>query len=125
MARSNRSAEREVFWRGKFSEHQQSGLSVRQFCEREGLSQPSFYQWRRRLQGGDRQRSEITIGNELVPVTVLPADGTEAPIGHDARLEIVTPDGFRLRFDHDTPGDRVAMLLGAILRHQCEGAKSC
>ena len=28
---------------------QTGGLSVRQFCQQEGLSEPSFYSWRKRL----------------------------------------------------------------------------
>ena len=36
-------------WRGILDEHARSGVSIAQFCRERGVSQPSFYQWRRRL----------------------------------------------------------------------------
>ncbi len=41
--------ERERSWRELLERHAASGLSVRRFCGREGVSEPSFYQWRKRL----------------------------------------------------------------------------
>lgn len=40
---------REREWLDRFSRHIASGLSVKQFCERESISQWSFYQWRSRF----------------------------------------------------------------------------
>lgn len=37
------------FWRKRLARFERSGLTIRRFCEREGCSQPSFYQWRKRL----------------------------------------------------------------------------
>jgi putative transposase len=36
-------------WHTALKEFDESGLDVREFCEREGLGQASFYRWRRRL----------------------------------------------------------------------------
>jgi transposase-like protein len=36
-------------WRGWFAEFEQSGLTVRQFCERKGTTANTFYNWQRRL----------------------------------------------------------------------------
>jgi transposase-like protein len=44
------------------SRFEQSGLSVSQFCEGEGIGEASFYQWRRRLSSADagqRSRSQV------------------------------------------------------------------
>jgi hypothetical protein len=49
-----RSGEREAFWRGELSRQAASGLSVRRFCQERGLSEPSFYAWRRTLQERDQ-----------------------------------------------------------------------
>ena len=49
MANSKRSTEKEEFWRLAMREHQLSGLSIRAFCQREGLSEPSFYAWRKKI----------------------------------------------------------------------------
>jgi len=37
------------FWQMVLETRQSSGLSVRQFCKQEGLSEASFYAWRKRL----------------------------------------------------------------------------
>ena len=45
-----REPRKEQQWRHWLRLWQQSGLSVRAFCARHGLTQPSFYAWRRTLQ---------------------------------------------------------------------------
>lgn len=47
--------DQEQFWRMAIETWQASGLSVRQFCTDEGLSEPSFYSWRKKLTGGSVQ----------------------------------------------------------------------
>ena len=39
------------FWRLVLESYQQSGVSVKQFCTREGISPSSFYYWQKRLIG--------------------------------------------------------------------------
>ena len=51
MSKSRRSIEREEFWRLAIQEHRESGLSVRQFCQRKSLTETLFYSWRRRIEG--------------------------------------------------------------------------
>ena len=41
-------SEREVYWGGLIERQAQSGLSVAEFCQRQGLASPSFYVWRKR-----------------------------------------------------------------------------
>ena len=53
MARK-KSLEKEKHWREIFQRQASSGLSVRGFCAGEGMSEPSFYAWRKRL----RERSD-------------------------------------------------------------------
>ena len=40
-------ASKERFWRQLMRQWQCSGLTARAFCEEQGLSEPSFYGWRR------------------------------------------------------------------------------
>ncbi|MEY2341426.1 hypothetical protein AB4090_04865 [Acidithiobacillus sp. IBUN Pt1247-S3] len=42
-------SERAWGWQQRVRAQEESGLSVRQFCEQQGLSLPQFYYWRRRL----------------------------------------------------------------------------
>ncbi|HNR52453.1 MAG TPA: transposase, partial [Deltaproteobacteria bacterium] len=43
------STDRRQFWRRTVKRWTSSGLSVRQFCRKEGISEPSFYSWRKKL----------------------------------------------------------------------------
>lgn len=42
-------------WSGRLERFVNSGKSVAQFCQTEGVSQPSFYQWRKKLGLGNRK----------------------------------------------------------------------
>ncbi len=46
---SNTQTQQRQFWQMAVETWQTGGLSVRQFCKQEGLSEPSFYSWRKRL----------------------------------------------------------------------------
>ncbi|HIF33443.1 MAG TPA: hypothetical protein EYQ75_17715 [Planctomycetaceae bacterium] len=101
-------------------EHGQSKLTVRVFCQREGLSEPSFYSWRKKI----AKRDAAAV---FVPVELIDADnndGVQVESVLSDRLEILTPGGFALRFFHATNTNRLSELLGAILRIE-DGAVSC
>ena len=48
MTKMSRAA-RTRLWLDRLNRQVTSGLTVAQFCQRENISPPSFYQWRRRL----------------------------------------------------------------------------
>ncbi len=80
MGSGRRSAERESFWRLALEEYRVSGLSVRAFCSREGLSEPSFYSWRRKFQHRDAAASGSR--QNLVEVRVVERSTQNADAGH-------------------------------------------
>lgn len=43
------SEEKRAFWQMVVQMQEESGLSVRRFCEREGVGQASFFGWRRKF----------------------------------------------------------------------------
>jgi transposase-like protein len=69
-------------WRSRLRRFQSSGMSVMRFCEAEGVSAPSFYQWRKRLKTDERKQD---------PPTFLPVRLTQA-----AAIEIHLPNGARV-----------------------------
>ena len=59
MSKSKKSdTEQQQFWQMAIETFQSSGLSVRQFCKQEGLSEPGFYSWRRKLAKADEAKME-------------------------------------------------------------------
>jgi hypothetical protein len=79
---------RKRFWRRTIRNQQQSGLSVRDFCQREGLKDGAFRWWRQELQRRDeepsiaprRERAEATpafLPVRVVDLVPLPAKNDE------------------------------------------------
>src|ERR1700741_738784 len=87
-----REARRE-YWRQLIAEQQQSGVSVRRFCQQRRTSEHSFYQWRKRL-------SQLPVRFALVET------GHGAGI-HAEAVEVILTSGERLRI---TPGVDAATL---------------
>jgi len=74
-ADQRRNPNREAFWRQTLSDRLQSGLSIRAFCQREGLREPAYHYWRRELKKRD---AETTAAASFLPVEVqLPATPIE------------------------------------------------
>ena len=70
-------------WRLRLRRQARSGLSIGEFCEREGISTASFYAWRRRL---------------AAPPAVTPPD---PPLFVPIRLDDSPPDrGFEIELPH-------------------------
>jgi len=51
MSNQERVAERRKHWGELIARQQQSGKTVKAFCEENGVGGPSFYAWRKRLKG--------------------------------------------------------------------------
>lgn len=56
-------------WRERLERFDHSGLTIAEFCELEGYSTASFYQWRRKLRS-----LEIQMAPAFVPVDFDPKD---------------------------------------------------
>ena len=121
----NRASEKESFWRLALEEFQGSGLSVRAFCRREGLSEPSFFSWRRTLQERDAAKRDAGCDRAgLIPVDVVePVDSSPGCEQAPAYLEVITPSGFTLRFHSDIEPRQLGVVLGVIA--DCHGAAPC
>ena len=92
-----KSAEKASRWREILRRQEKSGVSIRRFCAREGLSEPSFYTWRKRLRvpvengrppAVASRRQQPDDGSLFVPVKLL----DNAPA-----LEIIHPLGYRVQ----------------------------
>ena len=87
MSESNpeqKAASKSDQWRDRLAERERSGLSVKQFCKQQGLTEYSFYAWRKRLRSAGPVRfALVDRGAQQVP----------AEFG----LELVLANGDRLR----------------------------
>jgi len=79
-------AARAEYWSELIAEQKRSGVSVQRFCEDRGLTEQSFYVWRKRL------KKEAPMQFALVQTGSTGHAG-----GVDAGLEVVLRTGERLR----------------------------
>lgn len=62
---------REHLWRKRLARWEASGLKVREFCEREGLTTTAFAHWRKTLRARDARSAAADI-TTFVPVHITP-----------------------------------------------------
>jgi transposase-like protein len=82
------------FWQQFVAKQQQSGMSVRAFCQRHGTSECSFYHWRKRLAEQLPMKFALVETNRAAPAAV-------------AAVEVMLTSGERLRI---VPGIDAATL---------------
>jgi hypothetical protein len=109
-----RDSGKERFWRDHLKRWPNSGLTIRDYCARHRLSEPSFYGWRRTLsqRGLDAEAKAVEPAVTFVPVQVHPDLPVEAVV-----LELVLANGRLLRIppgiDLGQLRDVLAVLEGA------------
>lgn len=103
MAKLQRDAEKERRWREVLSRQTSSGLSVREFCKRERLTESQFYAWRRTIGERDGESSP-----SFVPVVV-----SDQPTS-DASIVIELVGGHVLKLPASTPAAWLAELVLAL-----------
>lgn len=96
--------ETETRWREILERQAGSSLSIRSFCAAEGIQEPSFYAWRKRLrlrmangartvrQAARREKAGDDNTRLFIPLKLLDAATT---------LEIVHPLGYRIHVTGD------------------------
>lgn len=112
--RNLQSDSKERFWRRMVRLWHGSGLSVRAFCARHELSEPTFYAWRRTV----RQRDAVarSSGPAFLPVQVtseVKAPPTTAGEATTA-LELVLHGGRRLHVGVGFDGPTLQRLLALL-----------
>ena len=96
MARK-RSSEKQSQWQDLVERQADSGLSVRAFCEQEGVSENSLYFWRRELPKRKRRKKQVARGR---PETTAAFDFVPVQVsGRSASMELVHPLGYQIRID--------------------------
>jgi hypothetical protein len=106
-------------WRDRLERFRSSQMSVAQFCQFEGVSQPSFYQWRRRLamERADGAAFGAVAGEARTRRSFAPVR-----LIVDANVVAWLPGGTRLEIPLDDAAARIA--LETIVRLDAERAAS-
>lgn len=94
---------RDEYWRERIAAQERSGLSVQQFCKEQGLNNPSFYYWRKRL----RQQTPVRFA--LVETAGGPQHNSS-----EHCLELALPTGERLRIGAGVDAALLRTVLAAL-----------
>ena len=104
---------------------EQSGLSVREFCDFQSLSEASFYAWRRELanrgvparRGEQKTPADAMPVGPFVPVRVV----ADEPVGCESVpvLEVQLPSGVQLRVPAGFARQTLADVLAALETGPC------
>ncbi len=105
MAKNQRDVAKEASWRQVLKRFATSGLSVREFCKREQLTESQFYAWRRTI--GERD-GESPSAPSFLPMVVSDKPTRESSIA----IELV--GGRMLRLPTSTPAVWLAELVLAL-----------
>ncbi|MCX7387433.1 MAG: hypothetical protein NTX48_12270 [Planctomycetales bacterium] len=92
-------------WAERIRRRRESGLTVAEFCEWEGMSVASFYNWQKKLRGTTSRRQSVALVTpegrsprslqkaSFLPVHVMQAAATASPA---TRIEIPLTNGVRV-----------------------------
>ena len=126
--RRKRSVEKEAYWRRHVERQAESGSSIRRYCGQHGLTEQSFYVWRRRLQNEGQETTGPRVAAErgltgrghvrrkvsersrsagLVAVDVIDAPRSNAV------LEMSVTDGITIRLREDVSVETLERVLRA------------
>jgi hypothetical protein len=108
-------------WRDRIRRFEHSELTVAEFCQREGCSVASFYQWRRRLADEPRGNQKNTfVPVELSPTALTMPGHNDSGEGVDLRIEL--PGGGLLRLAVDATDQQQCRLIKNVIRSLTEVA---
>ena len=104
---SKRSEQRRAYWREVLERQQKSGLSIRQFCREQQVSEASFHGWKRKLAAGvansvasakaggsPKQEGQTDQGAVFIPVRVSGSAGSLLELVHPRGHVLRVPAGF-------------------------------
>ena len=97
------------FWQMVLDIFKSSELSIRQFCKQEGLSEPSFYAWRKRLtqvDESDADKEAVCQPDPFIQVSL--------PTEQHGGLELVLSSGNTLRISSPADSQTLTTVLSAL-----------
>jgi len=136
--RGKRSQQKWDAWRRLIQQWRRSELTIRKFCQDHGVSEPSFYSWRRRIEAeaeavgavedqgpqSDRAfhgRPEALGESEAGFAEVRLTEAKEVGAAADAQaIELTLLTGERLRIGRDVEAQQIQRVMAAVREvHGC------
>lgn len=113
----------EAVWRERLARFRVGDLKVAEFCRREGVSNASFYRWRRRLERRNRRVRGVRRKGGKPPTADLPERFMPVNVAGLTEAEIELPNGIKIR----VPATNAEALRAAILagHDACQAVASC
>ena len=109
--------ERAELWRQRVETHQGSGLTLREFSEREGIAYYGLRFWRRKLAGGSIATSSPS---RLVPLKVAPAcSGWGQAVPATSSMEVRLKGDRRILVNGDFDEASLGRLIGVLEQLPC------
>lgn len=93
-------AETANLWTERLQRFEQAQMTVAQFCAAEGVSQPSFYTWKRKLRSTHDPKASAVA--KFVPVSFQATLDRPTPAANHASATIELPGGVRIRVEVPT-----------------------
>jgi transposase-like protein len=120
--------ERRQFWQELFAKRAALGLSVAQVCQEAGVSQATFYAWRKRLPSSSRTTAAIgsrrgltKAASPLVPVRIV-ADRTE---DHPRTMIVELPGAVCVQIPPGCDAATIQAVLQAVSSFGQGGPSTC
>jgi hypothetical protein len=92
-------------WAERIAAQQRSGMSVKQFCKESGVTEYSFYAWRKRLRK-----------NEPVRFALVDRGATRQERDSEVGLELILTTGEQLRIGAGVDGATLRTVVEALRR---------
>ncbi|WP_149496620.1 IS66 family insertion sequence element accessory protein TnpA [Roseiconus lacunae] len=109
-------------WRERIRRFEKSELTVADFCQLEGYSVASFYQWRRRFAEEDREDQPGVFMPVELPHAALQGHRLDEQVqAVDLRIEL--PGGAVLRLDAEASDRQQCRLIRNVVRSLSEVAQ--
>ena len=129
MSKREQRVEKEQYWRLVLDEFGASGLTVREFCKREGLREPSFYAWRKEIRRRDgdmtgdvpngverkRQSDGVKKASRKAPSAPSLIEVVTRSTPVTQAIEIETPTGFIIRLGEQVDRELMTSVLSSML----------
>jgi hypothetical protein len=104
----------EALWRRRLLQQSRSGLTILQFCQREGVSPASFHAWKRRLAShSTRPGATSPAASAFVPVLVA-AEPDRPSQGSADHVTIQLTNGGRILLPITADADLVRLVVNIV-----------